>query len=180
MSVPIPAEALAFPEQSRAVELWTRLRRWAWYMAARYNGPVYLVGSCLREGTPRDVDIRVIVADDEFCARYGLTHYDRFMQDESQRWIDDMSKRNGELARDFRINADFQVNSASGAIQYDKGDRLLIAAPSNLSHIAASRLWWDDTEAWLAQKNQNPAPSQSAVDEPAASPSSTPSDDPNT
>lgn len=151
-TVKIPDEVLAFPEASRAVELWARMRHWAVYMAARYNGPVYLVGSCLREGAPRDVDIRVVVADDEFCARYHFSHYDRFTEDDSQRWIDDLAKRNGELVRDFRINADFQVYPASHCIQFRGKPSLVLASPSNLDHITASTLWCNDSEAWRAQQ----------------------------
>jgi hypothetical protein len=141
--VEVPEAARAFPADSRAVELWARLHRDAAYWAARYNGPVYLVGSCLRSGTPRDVDIRIEVADDEFCARYGYKHYDEFYGQPSQRWIDDMAKRCGELARSYRINPDFQVYAASGCIHYRKKPRLLLAAPSNLDHIVASTAWWD-------------------------------------
>lgn len=142
MSEQIPPEVLAFPEESGAVVLWARFRRFARYMAARYNGPVYLVGSALRKKTYRDVDIRIEIADKEFCARYGYEHYSEFI-DPSQPWIDDMAKYNGEIARDFKLTPDFQVYPASHCIQFRDKPRLLLAAPTNLEHIAESTRWWD-------------------------------------
>lgn len=142
----LPADVLACPAESYAVTAYVKLTasRWASYMAARYNGPVYLVGSALRLATPRDIDVTVIVADDEFCGRYGYTHYDEFGLRLSQPWIDDLAKRNGELARDFKLNGDFKVYSASHCIQYRDKPRVLLAAPTNLEHIARSTAWWDD------------------------------------
>lgn len=138
----LPADVLACPVDSFAMIAWTKLTRsrFAAYIAARYNGPVYLVGSSLRSGSPRDVDVRVIVADDEFCGRY---HCEKYTDFPNQRWLDDMAKRNGELARDFRLNGDFQVYPASHCIQYRTKPRVLLAAPTNLEHIAASTAWWD-------------------------------------
>lgn len=142
-TTPIPAEALAFPADSGAVTLWARFRRFATYMAARYNGPVYLVGSALRKSTYRDVDIRVEIADDEFCARYGYKHYSEFVYP-NQAWIDDMAKYNGEIALGFRLTPDFQVYPVSHCIQYRMNPRLLLAAPTNLEHLARSTAWWDE------------------------------------
>ncbi|MGH9884846.1 MAG: hypothetical protein ACREBE_04930, partial [bacterium] len=121
-STPLPADVLACPTDSFAHVAYVKLTHshFAAYMAARYNGPVYLVGSTLRSGTPRDIDVRVIVADKEFCGRYHYELYDDFSlrHGPNQYWIDDMAKRNGELARDFRLNGDFQVYPASMCIQY--------------------------------------------------------------
>lgn len=114
---------------------------WGQYMAARYNGAVFLVGSVLTKENPRDIDLRVVVADKEFCGRYGLESYGHFP---NQAWVDDMAKRNGELANDFGINIDFQVYPASYCINGVSGPRLLIAAPSDLSHLVASVAWWFD------------------------------------
>jgi hypothetical protein len=114
---------------------------WSQYMAARYNGAVFLVGSLLTKQNPRDIDLRIVVADAEFCGRYGLESYAHFP---NQAWVDDMAKRNGELARDFRINPDFQVYPASYCINGKDGPRLLIDAPTDLSHIVASVAWWYD------------------------------------
>ncbi len=148
MSEPIelPADVLACPEHSYAATAWTKLVRshFAPYIAARYNGPVYLVGSSLRIANPRDIDVRVVVTDYEFCGRYGFRKYSFFDQDgPNQAWIDDMAKRNGELASLHRLNADFQVYAASHCIQYRDQKRVLLAAPSRLDHIAASTAWFD-------------------------------------
>lgn len=51
------------------------LEGWANWLASRFNAPVYLVGSALVKERPRDVDIRVIMPDDEFCQRYGIRHW---------------------------------------------------------------------------------------------------------
>jgi hypothetical protein len=146
----LAADVLACPADSFAHNAYVKLTysHFAAYIAARYNGPVYLVGSALRSGTPRDIDIRVVVADAEFCGRY---HYDKYGDfsarlGPNQHWIDDMAKRNGELARDFKLNGDFQVYPASHCIQYRDKPRVLLAAPTNLEHIAASTKWFDGEE----------------------------------
>jgi hypothetical protein len=160
-STPIPADVLACPDESFAVRAWASLvlSHFASYIAARYNGPVYLVGSALRLATPRDVDVRVVVADKEFCGRYGYKEYnDWAMLGPNQAWIDDMAKRNGELAAMHRINADFQVYCASGCIQYRGQPRVLLASPSNLDHIAASTAWFDGPDS------ETPASGSSVVD----------------
>jgi hypothetical protein len=62
----------------------------------------------------------------------------------NQAWIDDLAKRNGELAADFKLNGDFKVYAASHCIQFRDKPRVLLAAPTNLEHIARSTAWWDD------------------------------------
>lgn len=143
----LPADVLACPAESYAVTAYVKLAysRFASYMAARYNGPVYLVGSALRLARPRDIDITVVVADKEFAGRYGYKAWDEFDgHGPSQAWIDDLAKRNGELASDFRLNGDFKVYAASHCIQFRDKPRVLLAAPTNLEHIARSTAWWDD------------------------------------
>lgn len=142
---PIPDDVLACPPDSFAMVAWVKLVRshLAAYLAARYNGPVYLVGSSLRVANPRDIDIRVVVADGEFCGRYGYGEYNEWvMHGPNQAWIDDMAKRNGEIASAHRLNGDFQVYCASGCIQYWGKPRVLLAAPSDIAHIAASTAWF--------------------------------------
>jgi hypothetical protein len=143
---PLPADVLACPEGSYAAIAWCKLvlSHFAAYMAARYNGPVYLVGSALRVSNPRDIDIRVLVADNEFAGRYGYKDLQDIRQaGRNQLWIDDMAKRNGELAREHRLNPDFQVQCASDGIHHRGESRVLLAAPTNLDHIAASTKWFD-------------------------------------
>ena len=153
-AIEVPDEVRAYAEDLHVHTLWARLRRFASYMAARYNGPVYLVGSALRTTDYRDVDIRVVTSDKEFCARYGYDDYNHWQQiGPNQAWIDDVAKRNGEIARDFQFNPDFQVYCASNCIQYREHPRVTLASPTNLDHIAESTRWWDDTDAWLAEQN---------------------------
>jgi hypothetical protein len=40
-------------------------------LALRFGAPVYLVGSALELVDPRDVDVRVLVREEDFKARYG-------------------------------------------------------------------------------------------------------------
>lgn len=108
-----------------------RLGAWAAHMAARYNGPVYLCGSTLHHPTPRDCDIRIIMSDTTFGARYGMELHpmdlDEFhplrkrrglvrssvirWSDEgpTQRWIDDIAKFNDHLAQTLALNMDVQA-----------------------------------------------------------------------
>ena len=163
-SHPIPESVLACPADSFAVIAWSKLvlSHFAQYMAARYNGPVFLTGSSLRSGVPRDVDVRVIVSDNEFCGRYGVQRYRDGWP--NQHWIDDMAKRNGELAARHCINPDFQVHPASHAIQYDKEPRVLLAAPTNLDHIIESTRWWygpHDEPPKSDERAESPSPARS-------------------
>ena len=105
---------------------------WARHMAARYNGPVYLLGSVLHNPQPRDIDIRIVVRDHEFAARYGQplhrldpipdTHplrrrtslvagnfCDWNADGPTQRWIDDVAKFNAYLSVKFNEHFDAQV-----------------------------------------------------------------------
>jgi hypothetical protein len=143
----VVTEISALPEGSDAWMWHAKLThsRFASYIAARYNGPVYLVGSSLKAGAARDVDVRVIVNDREFAGRYGCETKDGTGCPHdwpNQRWIDDMAKRSGELARDFEFNADFQVYPAGHCIQFQDAPRILLAAPSNLDHINACVAWF--------------------------------------
>src|SRR5690242_20283030 len=98
-SVDIPADVLACPAGSYAVTAWVKLRRFAAYMAARFNAPVYLTGSSLRKANPRDVDVRIAIDDAQFVARYGVGADQWLVQGPSQEWIDDMGKLCAEESR---------------------------------------------------------------------------------
>lgn len=109
-----------------------KLDNWAKHMAARYNGRVLLVGSTLHHPSPRDCDIRIIVSDDEFAARYGmelrqteltewhplkkrrpelcsarLVHWDA--DGPTQRWVDDVAKFSGAMSKEIGANMDIKV-----------------------------------------------------------------------
>lgn len=96
------------------------LRVWANHMAGRYNGCVYLLGSTLQNPEPRDCDIRIVMDDHEFGARYGLemkpttkegwTRCIAWDEDgPTQRWIDDVAKFNGRLSVTLKLNMDIQL-----------------------------------------------------------------------
>lgn len=107
-----------------------RLNGWALHMAARFNGTVHLVGSVLHNPSPRDVDIRLVIDDHNFAARYGMElHQQEFTEHHplakrglvsgrvvkwdddppSQRWVDDCAKIGGALCAIVAHNVDFKV-----------------------------------------------------------------------
>jgi hypothetical protein len=113
--------------EQRVERVVERLTDWARHMAARFNGPVYLVGSTLHNPTPRDIDIRIVIADHEFAARYdmpmveipeekrrerdGVTRTKAVPFDEgvTQRWVDDVSKLVAAVSVRLNYNADVKV-----------------------------------------------------------------------
>lgn len=105
------------------------LQGWANQMASRFGAPVYLVGSMLTSPeTARDVDVRIVLSDEDFEARYGINAIDWIHEGWTswspgrKRWGEDMVK----LARQSRggftlaggMNLDFQVHPASQAITF--------------------------------------------------------------
>lgn len=103
-----------------------KLAKSAAAMSARYNGTVYLVGSVLHSPTPRDVDVRIVVADHEFGVRFGMemkpcdeppteTRMGRTAKifwdadDYPQRWIDDTAKTGAAWSRCIGHNVDLKV-----------------------------------------------------------------------
>jgi hypothetical protein len=120
------AEAVARIEE-RVEIIRTKLADWSRHMAARFNGAVYLVGSTLHNPDPRDTDIRIVVADHEFAARYGMpfaeipeaerrerngvtrTQGVRFDDGVTQRWVDDMAKLAAAISVRIQHNADIKV-----------------------------------------------------------------------
>jgi hypothetical protein len=112
---------------ARVVEL---CHGWALHMAGRFNGAVYLVGSVLHNPSPRDIDIRIVVEDHEFAARYRMTlHHVEFDQyhpmakrglvsgrvvkwdddPPSQTWVDDCAKLGGAMSKKLSRNVDLKV-----------------------------------------------------------------------
>ena len=93
------------------------LAGWANQMAARFGFPVYLVGSSLTSPDPRDIDVRVVLSDDAFQARYGVLpqHADRDSWGQwgagSKRWGEDMAKISRQAAEALHRNIDFQVQA---------------------------------------------------------------------
>ena len=93
-------------------------------MAARFARPVYLCGSALLLPDPRDVDVRIVVTDDEFRARYGDPDaWGRALwwpskHDGSLRYAADMADLAREAALVLRLNLDVCVQPVSEAARY--------------------------------------------------------------
>jgi len=106
---------------------------WANQMAARFGRPVFLVGSALTSPRPRDYDVRIVLSNDEFSARYGLEleAYEaslwlplRFPQ--LMTYFNDMAKLAGHAAGASRLNVDFQVQPLREAYRHkDRARRRL-------------------------------------------------------
>lgn len=104
-------------------------------MAARFNGPVYLVGSCQWSPFPRDVDIRIVISAHEFYGRYDIViplKPGKWYDNISQRWIDDMAKMNRVLATSHHFNSDIQVWPVDEWL--DTQQHQILAAPSPRWH----------------------------------------------
>lgn len=87
---------------------------WANQMAARFGHPVYLVGSALTQEKPRDYDVRIMIPDEEFVARYGpindwLHNIWGTWEDAGYRWGNDMAKMNRQATIILQDNIDLQV-----------------------------------------------------------------------
>ena len=98
---------------------------WATQMAARYGHPVFLTGSALSVPSPRDWDVRCVLPDDEFSARYGidLNVYDasiwlprRYPQ--LLAYFSDMAKLSRSAVMGTMLNIDFQVQPLTEASKY--------------------------------------------------------------
>ncbi len=108
------------------------LRGWANQIAARFNAPVYLVGSALREARPRDIDVRVVLSDEQFVGRYGIAAtapYHLGLNDGGEPlrlfWRD-VAKLGDWCARHHGLNIDFQIQSDALAGKYSGMQRLRI------------------------------------------------------
>jgi hypothetical protein len=104
------------------------LQPWANQMASRFGRPVYLVGSALRLPEPRDYDIRIVVTDEEFTARYGDPYawaealWWPSRNDGSLRYAADMGDLSREASLALSRNIDFQVQPPCEARRHLVGD----------------------------------------------------------
>lgn len=97
---------------------------WARDMVMRFGRPVYLVGSALEECNPRDIDVRVVLSDAEFDARWGNPK-DWHVRGEGWRlYAFDMGKLCKQGSRRLMLNLDFQVQRFSSAAAYKDCKRL--------------------------------------------------------
>lgn len=98
-------------------------------MALRFGRPVYLVGSARKLPDPRDVDVRVMVTDPEFKARWGdpeAWHEALWWpsrNDGSLRYAADMWDLSREASLVLQLNIDFQVQPPVEASKYDPKER---------------------------------------------------------
>lgn len=104
------------------------LRRVANWAAGFFGGPVYLTGGALREGNsdPRDWDLRCIIPDKAFVARWkprdgryaerwaGERQTGSFSR-ETWAWCDDMRHHSETYTRNTDARIDFQVYPESYA-----------------------------------------------------------------
>jgi hypothetical protein len=110
------------------------LEGWANHIAGRFNAPVYLVGSALREERPRDIDIRIVLTDEAFMQRYGCPRWecDFLGHDVSTpavvRYHRDMAKHGEWAGRHHSrgLNFDFQVQDETSAAKYADQPRVRI------------------------------------------------------
>lgn len=104
------------PLSPHATAIVAKLSGWANQMAARYGFPVYLVGSALTEPAPRDVDVRVVLSDEAFYARYGIgclkadgLSWEADPPEGVRRWRSDMAKMTRQAVAVLKLNLDFQI-----------------------------------------------------------------------
>lgn len=96
--------------------------RTACAFATRYGGPVYLVGSALREERPGDFDVRLVLDERDLVRLFGER---RIVQERWWDWTEQDQRRGREqlkqsrrLSRRFRCNVDFQFQSKLEAERY--------------------------------------------------------------
>lgn len=109
--------------------LWSLTNR-ATYLASRFGAPVHLVGSALnwREQAPRDIDIRIVLPDAEWEARFGGNSL-HFNAECSPVYVAEIGKMTRLLVRDLHRNIDFQVQPENWLTRHSAHDkpRLLLA-----------------------------------------------------
>lgn len=101
---------------------------WANQMAARFGHAVFMTGSALHKDRPRDVDVRIVLPDDEFAARYGRVSeweesiWSRDMKTACQRVYSDTAKLGRECALKCRCNVDLQIQPLSFALRHYRNE----------------------------------------------------------
>lgn len=134
---PDPAEVPA------AIGFSRKALRTANAFACRYGGPLYLVGSALREARPGDYDVRLVLGDRDMVRLFGER---RLMADRWWDWTEQDHRRGREqlkqsrrLSRRFNCNVDFQIQTLLEASRY-RGPRLRLDTVAN----AVFEVGWTD------------------------------------
>ena len=124
-----PREPERFTEAEWEGLVWSLSSR-AEFLAARYGAPVHLVGSALnwREKAPNDIDIRIVLPDADWEARFGGNSL-HFNAECSPAYVAEVGKMTRQLVRDLQRNIDFQVQPENWLTRHNAHDkpRLLLA-----------------------------------------------------
>ncbi len=103
------------------------LRGWANLVASRYGRPVYLVGGALKDATPRDIDVRVVLSKSQFEERFGKLDMSWGQNgyclrleamDDERRWHVEVAKMNRQGASNTHLPVDFQVQPIREGVAY--------------------------------------------------------------
>ncbi len=94
-----------------------KIQGWADRMYARYGAPVWLVGSAIT-GAGRDVDIRIVIPDPDFDARFP----------DLSAWALEVGKQGRHAALFCRMNVDFQIQRASEVVEFEDLPRVRLDA----------------------------------------------------
>lgn len=106
------------------------LDQYARQLAARFGAPVWLVGSALTDpGGARDVDLRVVISDRQFTARYGDLR--KWGDGETrQALIDDSAHFAADAVDKLGLNVDLQIWPHSrAAAAFPEERRRVLALP---------------------------------------------------
>lgn len=108
------------------------LRGWANLLASRYGRPVYLTGGALKDASPRDLDVRVVLSATEFRDRFGK--YERRdgngycfrleAMDDERRWHLEVAKMNKQGANNTHLPIDFQIQPILEAVGFINEQRV--------------------------------------------------------
>ena len=112
----------------------TEMKAWAREIAARFGRPVYLTGSSLELPQPRDVDVRVVLTDEEFSARWGDKSWDS-ATDGYRHYACDMGKLSRHASSFMMLNIDLQAQPLCVALKYAKSRRVRLDDVDGLEEV---------------------------------------------
>jgi hypothetical protein len=91
----------------------------------------------LHSESPRDIDIRIVISDEQFEARYGNVldwiddGWSEVWREPRQKWARDMAKLSQDVTRITKQNVDFQVYSETYAQCFNGKERLRLDTIDN-------------------------------------------------